>query len=40
MADLLEERPRFDYDHYRILSRHLAKGGARVVSLPRCTASW
>jgi len=40
MADLLEERPRFDYDQYRILSRHLAKGGARVVSLPRCTASW
>jgi len=40
MADLLEERPRFDYDHYRILARHLAKGAARVVPLHRCTASW
>jgi len=39
MADLLGERPRFDYDHYRILSRHLLKGGARVVPLDRCTAS-
>ena len=39
MADLLDERPRFDYDHYRILSRHLAKPGARVVQLARCTAS-
>ena len=40
MAELLEERPRFDYDHYRILSRHLSKGSARVVPLQRCTASW
>ena len=40
MADLLDERPRFDYDHYRILARHLAKGGARVVPLDRCTASF
>jgi DNA polymerase III subunit epsilon len=40
MADLLEERPRFDYDHYRILARHLSKGSARVVPLQRCTASW
>lgn len=39
VADLLEERPRFDYDHYRILARHLAKGGARVVPLIPCTAS-
>jgi len=39
MADLLDERPRFDYDHYRILARHLSKGGARVVALDRCTAS-
>ena len=39
MADLLDERPRFDYDHYRILARHLSKGGARVVPLDRCTAS-
>ena len=40
MADLLDERPRFDYDHYRILARHLSKGGARVVPLDRCTASF
>jgi DNA polymerase-3 subunit epsilon len=40
MADLLEERPRFDYDHYRILARHLSKGAARVVPLQRCTANW
>ena len=39
MSDLLDERPRFDYDHYRILSRHLSKPGAHVVPLPRCTAS-
>ena len=43
MAELLDERPRFDYDHYRILSRHLAKPGARVVPLDgstaRCTSS-
>src|SRR6267142_964704 len=47
MADLLDERPRFDYDHYRILSRYLGKAGARVVPLAqaralplaRCTAS-
>src|SRR5882724_983778 len=40
MADLLDERPRFDYDHYRILARHLAKGAARVVPLNKCTASF
>jgi DNA polymerase-3 subunit epsilon len=39
VADLLGERPRFDYDHYRILTRHLSKGAARVVPLDRCTAS-
>jgi DNA polymerase-3 subunit epsilon len=34
-AELLEaRRPRFDYDHYRILSRHLARRGVRVVPLP------
>jgi DNA polymerase III subunit epsilon len=34
VADLLEERrPRFDYDHYRILARHLGKRGVRVVPL-------
>ena len=25
--------PRFDYDHYRILARHLARPGVRVVPL-------
>ena len=39
VAELLQERPRFDYDHYRILARYLGKGGARVVALERCTAS-
>ena len=39
MADLLDERPRFDYDHYRILARYLGKPGARVVPLAACTAS-
>jgi DNA polymerase-3 subunit epsilon len=34
VAELLEaRRPRFDYDHYRILSRHLGKQGVRVVPL-------
>jgi DNA polymerase-3 subunit epsilon len=34
VAELLEaRRPRFDYDHYRILSRHLGKRGVRVVPL-------
>jgi DNA polymerase-3 subunit epsilon len=34
VAELLEsQRPRFDYDHYRILSRHLGKRGVRVVEL-------
>jgi DNA polymerase-3 subunit epsilon len=34
VAELLEERrPRFDYDHYRILSRHLGRRGVRVVPL-------
>jgi DNA polymerase-3 subunit epsilon len=34
VAELLEERrPRFDYDNYRILSRHLGKRGVRVVEL-------
>ena len=39
VAELLEERPRFDYDHYRILARYLGKGAARVLPLARCTAS-
>ena len=34
VAELLEaRRPRFDYDNYRILSRHLGKRGVRVVEL-------
>ncbi|HEX2334528.1 MAG TPA: exonuclease domain-containing protein [Burkholderiales bacterium] len=34
VAELLEaRRARFDYDHYRILSRHLGKRGVRVVPL-------
>jgi DNA polymerase III subunit epsilon len=34
VAELLDaRRPRFDYDHYRILSRHLCKRGVRVVPL-------
>jgi len=38
VAELLEQRPAFDYDEYRILSRYLAKPGARVVPLNACTA--
>jgi DNA polymerase III subunit epsilon len=34
VAELLEaRRPRFDYDHYRILSSHLGKRGVRMVPL-------
>jgi DNA polymerase-3 subunit epsilon len=34
VAELLEaRRPRFDFDHYRILSRHLGKRGVRLVEL-------
>ncbi len=39
VAELLEgrrslvERAGFDYDHYRILARHLGKRGVRVVEL-------
>jgi DNA polymerase III subunit epsilon len=34
VSELLEaRRPRFDYDHYRILSRHLGRRGVRVVPL-------
>ena len=34
VAELLEARRlRFDYDHYRILARHLGKRGVRVVPL-------
>ena len=35
IADLVETKrtPRFDYDNYRILARHLGKRGVRVVQL-------
>jgi DNA polymerase-3 subunit epsilon len=35
LAELLEAgpRPRFDYDHYKILTRHLGRKGVRVVEL-------
>jgi DNA polymerase-3 subunit epsilon len=40
LAELLEgARPRFDYDHYRILSRHLGRKGVRTLPLSACTAS-
>jgi DNA polymerase-3 subunit epsilon len=41
LAELLDaaRRPRFDYDHYRILSRHLARKGVRTTPLASCTAS-
>ena len=45
LAELLEgleakREPRFDYDHYRILSRHLARKGVRTMRLAgRCTAN-
>lgn len=47
MADLLDRLntsgPRFDYDHYRILSRYLGtmsgRPKVRVVPLASCTAS-
>jgi DNA polymerase-3 subunit epsilon len=42
LAGLLEEgrAPRFDYDHYRILSRHLARRGVRTVKLASpCTVN-
>jgi DNA polymerase-3 subunit epsilon len=42
LAGLLEDgrAPRFDYDHYRILSRHLARKGVRTVKLAsQCTAN-
>ena len=42
LADLTQSPPsaRFDYDQYRILARHLAKGRGRTVPLSlQCTAS-
>src|SRR5690606_40900952 len=40
LAELAAEvrEPRFDYDHYRILARHLGRKGVRTVPLP-CTPS-
>jgi len=42
LAELLETRrvPRFDYDHYKILARHLAKKGVRTMKLAaQCTVN-
>jgi DNA polymerase-3 subunit epsilon len=43
LAELLESarRPSFDYDHYRILARHLGRKGVRTMRLEAaaCTAS-
>jgi DNA polymerase-3 subunit epsilon len=42
LAELLEgeQAPRFDYAHYRILSRHLARKGVRTMRLAgRCIAN-
>jgi DNA polymerase-3 subunit epsilon len=41
LAELLEaaREPRFDYDHYRILARHLGSKGVRILRLTRCTAN-
>lgn len=41
LAELLEaaREPRFDYDQYRILARHLGKKNVRTVRLSPCTAN-
>jgi DNA polymerase-3 subunit epsilon len=41
LAELVESarHPRFDYDHYRILARHLAKKGVRTLKLDACTVN-
>ena len=41
IAELLEaaREPRFDYDQYRILARHLGKKNVRTVRLSPCTAN-
>jgi hypothetical protein len=42
VAELLEggRRARFDFDHYRILARHLGRPGVRTVRLAApCTAN-
>ncbi len=33
VSELIAAEPRFDYDHYRILARHLGRPGVRVRSL-------
>ena len=41
LAELLEaaRAPRFDYDHYKILARHLGKKGVRTLKLTACTVN-
>jgi DNA polymerase-3 subunit epsilon len=41
LAELLDAArpPRFDYDHYKILARHLARKGVRTLRLTGCTSS-
>ena len=34
VSELIAAEPRFDYDHYRILARHLGRPGLRVRQLP------
>jgi DNA polymerase III subunit epsilon len=34
VSELLAAEPRFDYDHYRILARHVGRPGVRVRQLP------
>ena len=33
VSELVAAEPRFDYDHYRILARHVGKPGVRVQPL-------
>ena len=33
VSELIAAEPRFDYDHYRILARHVGRPGVRVRSL-------
>jgi DNA polymerase-3 subunit epsilon len=41
LAELLESarQPRFDYDHYKILARHLGKKNVRTIKLEPCTVN-
>jgi len=36
VSELVAAEPRFDYDHYRILARHLGRPGVRVRPLALC----